>query len=80
MNLSPCSACGVAVEGTALSGLCAACLLSAAADQPPDSCERLLEPGSTLGPYEIVSMLGRGGMGHVYLGWDTAVAAVGLSE
>ncbi len=30
-----------------------------------------LEPGSRLGPYEIVELRGKGGMGEVYLGRDT---------
>ncbi len=30
-----------------------------------------LQPGTTLGPYEIVSAIGAGGMGEVYKATDT---------
>ena len=35
-----------------------------------------IEPGSKLGPYEIVSVLGAGGMGEVYRGRDTKLNRV----
>src|SRR5215813_7725508 len=74
-----CSSCGSGAGGPGdqvLSGLCAACLLSTAATPATDagapeaSTPQLLGPGSTVGPYEVISMLGHGGMGHVYLAWD----------
>ena len=35
-----------------------------------------LQPGSRLGPYEVVALLGRGGMGEVYRALDTRVGRV----
>jgi len=34
----------------------------------------LLEPGSQVGPYEVVALLGTGGMGEVFVGYDPRLA------
>jgi serine/threonine protein kinase/Tol biopolymer transport system component len=70
MTPSSCPSCGGVTAGAALSGLCAGCLLHAASTGSSGTGDCAIEAGSTIGPYEIVSRLGRGGMGQVYLGWD----------
>ena len=71
MNALSCASCGgLVVDDGVLNGLCTACLLSSALQDPAAPDQGELTPGATLGPYEIVSMLGSGGMGRVYLAWD----------
>src|SRR5262245_52387501 len=35
-----------------------------------DASDEELEPGTRIGPYVIIDSIGRGGMGHVFLGSD----------
>jgi serine/threonine-protein kinase len=77
VTTSACPKCGADLTRDASpSGLCAACLLDtalssdSAADVPDADESSTLVPGTTVGPFQIVGVLGKGGMATVYEAYD----------
>ena len=65
-DLRRCNVCGVSLAPAEVDGLCPRCLMRLAmADNTA-----AVAAGARLGQYEIVSMIGRGGMGEVYRARD----------
>ena len=73
-----CPTCGAALLETSPGGLCPGCLLSAALEEIAspeldDSAGAQLAAGSTLGPFRIIGLLGKGGMAAVYEAYDSSL-------
>jgi TonB family protein len=73
---SVCPRCGAALTPGATDGLCPACLLEGgfigdSFDESTETGWGTFAPGSSVGPFEIVSVRGRGGMATVYEAHDT---------
>src|SRR5262245_26246614 len=72
-DISRCRNCGTELAPSEVEGLCPHCLMELAivARDADDSPRALITSGDRVGPYKIVSLIGRGGMGEIYLASDT---------
>ena len=75
MTDSTCPRCGAALTLDARGELCPACLLEEgfignSDDESADTDWGTFPPGSHVGPFEIISVRGRGGMATVYEAYD----------
>ena len=72
-----CPNCGGELSSDALAGLCPRCLLAGVledddhAERTSESAVADLSSGTTLGPFVIVELLGKGGMATVYHAYET---------
>lgn len=76
LTVSPCLKCGGEyIPGASPAGLCPGCLLATALSSDADietseDASNTLPPGTTVGPFQLVGVLGKGGMATVYEAYD----------
>ncbi len=65
-----CPRCGAEITGSGVEDLCPKCLIKGVAQQN-DAFGVIEGPGSRIGHYELLELIGEGGMGRVYLAEQT---------